>query len=87
MRGWSVFIPINETIKQRPLQGSRLNCSLSLIGCPIPTLVSHQRAPRYRHPDEGPVMSGVAILGLAAVSVLLGVNIAIAVAVVVLDRR
>jgi hypothetical protein len=32
-------------------------------------------------------MSGVAILGLAAVSVLLGVNIAIAVAVVVLDRR
>jgi len=32
-------------------------------------------------------MSGVAIVGLAAVSVLLGVNIAIAVAVVVLDRR
>jgi len=32
-------------------------------------------------------MSGVAILGLAAVSVLLGVNIAIAVAAVVLDRR
>ena len=32
-------------------------------------------------------MSDVALLGLAAASVLLGVNIAIAVVVVVLDRR
>jgi hypothetical protein len=32
-------------------------------------------------------MSDVALLGLAAASVLLGVNIALAVVVVVLDRR
>ena len=64
-----------------------LNCLLSLFGRAIAILKSHQRAPRYRHPNEGSVMSGVAIVGLAAVSVLLGVNIAIAVAVVVLDRR
>jgi hypothetical protein len=86
MKGWSRLHSHQQNYKR--LRGSRaLNRLLSLFGRAIAILKSHQRALCYRRPDQGPVMSGVAILGLAAVSVLLGVNIAIAVAVVVLDRR
>jgi hypothetical protein len=65
-----------------------LNCLLSLFGCAIATLGTHQRATAIDRPTlgKGPV-SGVAILGLAALSAWLAINIAIAVAAVVLGRR
>jgi hypothetical protein len=66
-----------------------LNCLLSLFGCAIATLGTHQRAPAIDTSTKGRglAMSGVALLGLAALSTWLVINIAIAVAAVVLGRR
>jgi hypothetical protein len=63
---------------------------LSLFRCAIATLETHQRYPALiDRPTlgRGPAMSGIAIFGLAALSALLAVNIAIAVAAVILGRR
>ena len=61
-----------------------LNCLLSLFGCVIATLETHQRPPAIDRPTlgRGPAMSGVAIFGLAALSAWLAINIAIAVVAV-----
>jgi hypothetical protein len=66
-----------------------LNCLLSFFAFPIATLGTHKRAAAIDRPTvgEGPAMSGVAILGLAALSAWLGLDIAIAVAAVILGRR
>jgi hypothetical protein len=67
----------------------QLNWLLSLFGCEIATLGTQQRAPAIDVPTKGGglAMSGVALLGLAALSAWLAINIAIAVAAVVLDKR
>jgi len=66
-----------------------LNCLLSLFGWAIATLGTYQRPTAIDRPTlgRGPAMSGVAIFGLAALSALLAVNLAIAVAAVILGRR
>jgi hypothetical protein len=88
--GLPVFIPITKIITQRPLPGSRaINCVLSLFGCPTATLGAHQQPLATNKPtwEREPAMSGVVILGLVALSAWLAINIAIAVAVVVLGKR